>query len=230
MSEIVASTEPSYYRARYYDAYAGRFLSEDPLFFGGGDVNLYRYAWANPTTYQDPTGLYGGVDDAVFNGGGAIIGIIGQGVGDLLSGQKLQWQNYASAAACGGLSGEALLYTGPVAAGALGGACQNIIRQMSKPNCRFNWRSFGFDSALGGALGAFGGVTAKGWTAGRNSFNAIFKSEVTKFGNGTAGNISLSTAAKMFAGRAADTGALPGAVVGAAIGAVKSAGSECNCN
>lgn len=30
-----------YYRARYYDPMEGRFMSKDPIGFGGGDVNLY---------------------------------------------------------------------------------------------------------------------------------------------------------------------------------------------
>lgn len=46
-----------YYRARYYDPPTGRFLSEDPLGFGGGDVNLYTYALGSPTNFFDPTGL-----------------------------------------------------------------------------------------------------------------------------------------------------------------------------
>jgi len=32
-----------YMRARYYDPSVGRFISEDPLGFDGGDVNLYAY-------------------------------------------------------------------------------------------------------------------------------------------------------------------------------------------
>ncbi len=45
-----------YYRARYYDAAVGRFLSEDPIGFDGGDANLYRYTFNNPLSYRDPTG------------------------------------------------------------------------------------------------------------------------------------------------------------------------------
>jgi hypothetical protein len=47
----------SYYRARYYDARVGRFLSEDPIGFAGGDVNLYRYVGNSPINYTDPSGL-----------------------------------------------------------------------------------------------------------------------------------------------------------------------------
>ena len=45
-------------RARYYDPAAGRFISEDPLGFDGGDVNLYVYAGNNPVNRVDPSGLY----------------------------------------------------------------------------------------------------------------------------------------------------------------------------
>ncbi|MFM6776107.1 MAG: RHS repeat domain-containing protein, partial [Dolichospermum sp.] len=46
-----------YYRARYYDANTGRFLSEDPIGFDGGDSNLYRYVSNNTITLIDPFGL-----------------------------------------------------------------------------------------------------------------------------------------------------------------------------
>ena len=45
-----------YYRARYYDANTGRFLSEDPIGFGD-DTNLYKYVLNNPSNATDPSGL-----------------------------------------------------------------------------------------------------------------------------------------------------------------------------
>jgi RHS repeat-associated protein len=45
-----------YYRARYYDAGNGRFISEDPLGFGAGDTNLTRYVGNSPTNFTDPSG------------------------------------------------------------------------------------------------------------------------------------------------------------------------------
>jgi RHS repeat-associated protein len=44
-------------RRRTYDAQMGRFLSEDPLGFAGGDTNLYRYAENDPVNQSDPSGL-----------------------------------------------------------------------------------------------------------------------------------------------------------------------------
>ena len=46
-----------YYRARYYQPTLGRFLSEDPLGFSAGDMNIYRYVSNRPTSMIDPTGL-----------------------------------------------------------------------------------------------------------------------------------------------------------------------------
>jgi RHS repeat-associated protein len=57
-------TEPNgfyYMRARYYDPQVGRFVSEDPIGFEGGDVNLYAYVGNNPIVLIDPDGLKGGI-------------------------------------------------------------------------------------------------------------------------------------------------------------------------
>jgi RHS repeat-associated protein len=45
-----------YYRARYYDAAHGRFLSEDPLLTPAGG-SWYSYAANQPVMLTDPTGL-----------------------------------------------------------------------------------------------------------------------------------------------------------------------------
>ncbi len=56
--ELEPETGDYYYRARYYDPYSGRFLSEDPIGFKGKDLNLYRYVRNNPLRYSDPSGLF----------------------------------------------------------------------------------------------------------------------------------------------------------------------------
>ena len=48
-----------YYRARYYDAKAGRFIGEDPIRWAGG-LNLFAYVDDRPTAYVDPLGLESG--------------------------------------------------------------------------------------------------------------------------------------------------------------------------
>jgi RHS repeat-associated protein len=46
-----------YYRARYYDPSAGRFINEDPIRFKAG-INFYRYVGNSPVDWIDPTGLF----------------------------------------------------------------------------------------------------------------------------------------------------------------------------
>ncbi|MEM7477857.1 MAG: RHS repeat-associated core domain-containing protein, partial [Planctomycetota bacterium] len=43
-------------RARWYNPEIGRFISQDPIGFRGGDTNLYRYAGNSPQNGTDPSG------------------------------------------------------------------------------------------------------------------------------------------------------------------------------
>jgi RHS repeat-associated protein len=47
----------THFGAREYDAETGRFISQDPLDFSGGDTNLYAYAAGDPVNAIDPDGL-----------------------------------------------------------------------------------------------------------------------------------------------------------------------------
>jgi RHS repeat-associated protein len=50
------ATGTYYDRMREYSPTLGRFVQVDPIGFGGGDVNLYRYEGNDPTDSLDPTG------------------------------------------------------------------------------------------------------------------------------------------------------------------------------
>ena len=65
-----------YYRNRWYDPMLGRFLSEDPIGFAGGDVNLYRYVFNNPVNLIDPWGLDAG-DVYLYESNNFIQSIVG---------------------------------------------------------------------------------------------------------------------------------------------------------
>lgn len=66
----------NYVRARYLDKGKGRWITEDPIGFGGGDVNLFRYCGNNPIKYIDPTGL-----SLLPIGSLVLIGLIGACIG-----------------------------------------------------------------------------------------------------------------------------------------------------
>lgn len=51
---------------RWYDMYIGKWLSEDPIGFAAGDVNLLRYVDNSPMNFSDPLGLW-----EVYRNGGS---------------------------------------------------------------------------------------------------------------------------------------------------------------
>jgi RHS repeat-associated protein len=69
-----------FYRARYYNPVFQRFISRDPLGFGGGDVNLYAYVGNDPVDVVDPLGLSslrfdrGNGTITVIDGNGHVVG------------------------------------------------------------------------------------------------------------------------------------------------------------
>jgi type VI secretion system secreted protein VgrG len=121
------------------------------------------------------------------------------------------------------VGGEVLLYAGPVVAGLAGGATGNIAKQLLKnvsgKQCGFAAGSLVFESSVGAVSGFVPGVRIPGITAGRGSFNQIYRQVVTKAEGGTISSITPQTAAKMVVGRAVATGLVPGTGAAAAAGA-----------
>ena len=60
-----------YARNRYYSPALGRFISEDPIGFGGG-ANFYAYCGNDPINFTDPLGL--SPQDSLLAFGGAVYG------------------------------------------------------------------------------------------------------------------------------------------------------------
>lgn len=161
--EFDVETNLYYYRARYYDSGAGRFLNEDPIRFSA-DVDFYRYAFNNPQVLRDPTGnlaigvivggvaggLQGGIGAAIAGGdakqiiistivgaaSGAFVGLLDPTDGVMTVGEM---------AVIGGFSGGLGDLTGQVLSGR-GTVCDPI-----------NWGEFA-GGIMGGALSAVGGA------------------------------------------------------------------------
>ena len=52
------SNSRTHVRARNFYVNLGKWSTQDPLWFGGGDWNLYRYVGNNPLTLSDRLGLF----------------------------------------------------------------------------------------------------------------------------------------------------------------------------
>ena len=126
------STGLYYYRARYYDPFIGRFISEDPLGFSAGDVNFYAYVGNNPVNANDPTGNCPWCI-------GATIGGLAGGVGAYNAGAR--GVDLAGAVAVGALSGAVGTYSigaitsttallSSTIAGGVGGSIGNLTGQL----------------------------------------------------------------------------------------------------
>lgn len=209
-----------YFRARYYDPELEVFISQDPM----GDAQ--RYVQGNPILFNDPMGEWGGVDDAAFAGGGALVGLGSQAVSDGISGKMSGWEDYIGSALGGAVGGEAMLYTGGIASGAAGGAATNGFKQGLKmlsgqQKTPFNGQSLLEDTATGALLGKIPGVKIPGINTGRGSYNSIYKQMRTKFMNDQIERVSGRTAGKMFIGRGKDQGLLEGAIAGSIVDAKK---------
>jgi len=66
------STGLTYYRARYYDASLGRFISRDPMGMSAG-INVYAYVDNNPTNFTDPSGMLAKSVTSALSGFGSSI-------------------------------------------------------------------------------------------------------------------------------------------------------------
>ena len=140
-----------FYRARYYDPDAGRFVSEDPINIAGSYANLYTYVFNNPVNFSDPAGLWGISSLA----GGIVGGIWGAVTGGITGGLR-----GAVSGAIGGAISGALIGSGlhPAIAGAVGGAANSFANQLLAGNNPFKPKNI-FKTVVGAGVGAgFGAI------------------------------------------------------------------------
>lgn len=212
----------NYVNAREYRPELGRFLSKDvragmitvPI-----SLNLYTYCMNDPVNAYDPSGqiavwLAGGIVGAVVNVGTKVAGDV---VNSVKSGkiQVSSWESYVGTATGGFTSGVVFATTGnAAAAGAAGAAVEtfttNGLSMIAgetgyRKEDGYSWKnligSTAKDAVAGATTGFAFGAAAKyvkipGITAGRGSFQAVWKQVMTKAANGQIANVTMRTLGK----------------------------------
>lgn len=209
--------------ARYYHPGLRRFASSDPIGMAGG-INTYAFVENNPVTFVDPSGLWVGVDDAIFTAGGALVGVLGQAAGDAITSianGKLQisgWEDYAGSAVGGAAGGGAILYTGPLGAAVIGGAAGNAAKQgfknYSGKQSGLDVKSFVFETVVGGLTGLIPGSKKL------LDYQQLWKSTLAGLKDGTIKSLTTKTGLKIFVGSAAESALVPGTLAATTSGFV----------
>jgi hypothetical protein len=86
---------------------------------------------------------------------GAVIGAGAQGVADLLTGHLSSWHSYAAAGVGGAAGGEAALYSGGLASGAVAGAAYSLTNQLLNSGS-VNVGQLAFDTGISAATAGIG--------------------------------------------------------------------------
>ena len=88
-------------KANFLDPGTGRFISQDPVGFYGGDYNLYRYCLNNSVNCVDPYGE----NPLVLIGIGAFIGGVGSAIGHSIGDDRATVVSTIQAFASGAFGG-----------------------------------------------------------------------------------------------------------------------------
>ncbi len=142
---------------RMYDPLLCRFISPDNYIqnpYGIDSYNRYVYCLNNPLLFIDPSGEYALIDDVVAMVVGGVVNLgmnliqgnvttFGQGIGYFITGVA---------------AGEATLYGGPLAGGAVLGLGNNLTAQISQNGLHnINWGQAALSTGIGVATSYLGG-------------------------------------------------------------------------
>jgi RHS repeat-associated protein len=146
------------YGYRDYDPDTERWTAKDPIFFNGGDTDLYGYSLNDPVNRIDPEGAFGvfgavvgsisgaigGFTSGLISGNGSLVAAIAGGaVGGIVGGAVGSLNMFGSSAA-----GQAIgSIVGGIVGGGVGGATSHAV-----DNCgEFSWGAVGRGALTGGA-------------------------------------------------------------------------------
>jgi RHS repeat-associated protein len=218
--EFDENTGLVWFGARHYEPETGLWMGQDSY---RGEVSLpesihrYMYVYDNPESLYDPYGYWAGWDDAIAIVGGAVVGAVGQGISDFLDDGEFNdgWGEYLGASVEGALTSECSLYAAPTvgglaACGAAGSFTGNLVKQALDGES-FNPDELVTKTALGTTMGGASWFLKyskyalpelpvpkiNGFTSGKNSFSAIYKSMESKYASGIIDGVSFKTYMKI---------------------------------
>ena len=141
-----------FHRARWYDPQSGRFLTQDPIGFGGG-LNLYTYVLNNPLSFFDPSGLSLSTFFQGFARGLVVGGLSSFAIAFILAGLGLS----------GGIPGAIVLgISVGLAAASLMAAIDDLLHSNLCPDERDRLIGELLGGLIGGAIGGAAGGAAGG--------------------------------------------------------------------
>ncbi|MFT3945492.1 MAG: DUF6443 domain-containing protein [Agriterribacter sp.] len=180
------------FEARYYDPQLGRWHNQDPA----NQFESPYLAMANVfTTGKDPNGKYFGIDDLIAAGLGAVINLASQAI----SGNVQGFGDAIGYFITGAAAGEAGLYGGPMAAGAVLGLGNSLTNHFANGGnfSNLNIGSLAFSTTMGAVTGYVSGAVS---------------GAITPYVSNVFGNISSPVLQRAL------TGAVSGLATGAVVG------------
>ena len=173
-------TQLTRFGARDYDAETGRWTAKDPIFFNGGDTNLYGYVLQDPVNGVDPEGEVAVIATGLF---GAALGAASAAMSD-----NATWSSILYGASSGFLSG---LWPGDTliknaGAGAIVGIGDYLYKWINsgrefKLKCLFQSMTIGALSGMAGQIAGFKSgmeLARRGYGEKVSSFRSFF-SQIT---------------------------------------------------
>ncbi len=196
-------------RARWFNPWMARFMSEDPIQFQGG-MNWYGYCGGDPLSRVDPEGTFFHI--LIGAGVGGIVGVGGQFISDVIRGETSGFNQYAGAFVGGAVTGGLATATGGASllvstgarvamvagSGAVGAASGNLVEQGmgSRP---FSGTELATKTVIGAATSLIPApvIRVPGLNAGNGSWSHVANTQMTKLANGTTSSISSTTLGKI---------------------------------
>jgi RHS repeat-associated protein len=143
---------------RDYAPDTGRWTAKDPIFFVGGDIDLYGYSLNDPVNRIDPegtlgifgavvggiSGAIGGFTSGLISGNGSLVAAIAGGAAGGIVGAAVGSLNMFGSTAAGQAIGSIV---GGIVGGGIGGATSHAV-----DNCgEFSWGALGRSALTSGA-------------------------------------------------------------------------------